>query len=54
MVIEEFYVVALGRHATAQELDHWKRRMEKAEDHEAFFDDWVWGLLTSRDFVTNH
>jgi hypothetical protein len=53
-IIEEFYLVALGRHPSAPELDHWIGRMERADDTQAFFEDWVWGLLTSRDFVTNH
>lgn len=53
-IIEEFYLVALGRHPSAPELDQWIGRMERADDTQAFFEDWVWGLLTSRDFVTNH
>ena len=53
-IIEEFYVVALGRRPAEAELEHWKHGWKSAENTEAFLEDFVWGLLTSRDFVTNH
>ena len=53
-IIDEFYMVALGRHPTIQERNYWKRQLETVDKKEAFLEDFVWGLLTSREFVTNH
>ena len=53
-IIDEFYVVALGRHPTIQEHEHWKRQVDSASNREAFLADFVWGLLVSNEFVTNH
>ena len=53
-IIDEFYMVALGRHPTTQERNYWKRQLETVDKKEAFLEDFVWGLLTSREFVTNH
>ena len=53
-IIDEFYMVALGRHPTAQERESWKRQVDLASSQQAFLEDFVWGLVTSRDFVTSH
>ena len=53
-IIDEFYMVALGRHPTVQESMHWQRQLQSVDKQKAFLEDFVWGLLTSRDFVTNH
>ena len=53
-VIVEFYTVALGRRPTGQETKYWQRHLESARNKQAFLEDFVWGLLTSREFVTNH
>lgn len=53
-IVDEFYVVALGRHPTGQEKQHWKQQLASARDQGAFLEDFVWGLLTSQEFVTNH
>ena len=47
-------MVALGRHPTTQERKYWKRQLETVDKKKAFLEDFVWGLLTSREFVTNH
>ena len=53
-IINEFYLVALNRTPTEQEAQHWKTALADAEDKPAFLEDFVWGLLNSDEFVTNH
>ena len=53
-IIDEFYMVALGRQPTAQERIYWKRQLQPVDKKKAFLEDFVWGLLASREFVTNH
>ena len=53
-IIDEFYMVALGRYPTAQERIYWKRQLQSVDKKKAFLEDFVWGLLASREFVTNH
>ena len=53
-IIDEFYMVALGRHPTAQERIYWKRQLQSVDKKKAFLEDFVWGLLASREFTTNH
>ena len=53
-IIDEFYMVALGRYPTAEERKHWKRQLESAGNKDAFLEDFVWGLVTSREFAMNH
>lgn len=53
-IIDQFYVLALGRHPNASERDHWKKQLDASPDRTEFLEDFVWGLLTSKEFVTNH
>ena len=56
-VVEEFYLVALSRHPTEAERQHWKQEIGETtagEEHHEFLEDFVWGLLTCAEFVTNH
>ena len=56
-IIDEFYLTALNRHPTSDENKHWKQQLEsiKSEkEQQAFLEDFVWGLLTCNEFVTNH
>ena len=53
-IIEEFYRVALARLPTANESQHWSQQLDSANDRRAFLEDFVWGLTTCREFVTNH
>ena len=53
-IVNEFYLVALNRKPTEQEAQHWKTALAEAEDKPAFLEDFVWGLLNSDEFVTNH
>ena len=54
LVIREFYVAALSRRPTAAEAKHWEQQLEKADDVRHFLEDFVWGLMTCQEFVTNH
>ena len=56
-IVSEFYLVALSREPTAEESRHWKSELDRlatASERAEFLQDFVWGLLASRDFTTNH
>ena len=56
-IVEEFYLVGLGRKPTKIEESFWAQKLEglkTIEEQGAFLEDFVWGLLTSTEFVTNH
>ena len=55
-IVSEFYLVALSREPTAEESRHWKSELDRlaAGDRAEFLQDFVWGLLASREFTTNH
>ncbi len=55
-LIDDLYVVALSRRPTPAELQYWRSELEKipAEEMLKFFEDFVWSLLSSQEFSTNH
>ena len=56
-IIKEFYIAALSRYPTAEEMQTWKERLGELStetDQADFLEDFVWGLLTCSEFVTNH
>ena len=56
-IVNQFYLVALSRHPTARETQHWKKQLDAittADGKREFLEDFVWGLLICREFVTNH
>ena len=53
-IVNEFYLVALNRTPTEQETLHWQQAIDDAKDKPAFLEDFVWGLLNSDEFLTNH
>ena len=56
-IVNEFYMVALSRHPTPSEQQFWKNKLEalsSVDERHEFLEDFVWGLLTCREFVTNH
>ena len=53
-IIEEFYLVGLSRKPTQVEHDHWAKQLENVSDPPAFLEDFVWALMSSDEFVTNH
>ena len=56
-IVSEFYMVALSRHPNEREARHWKKQLDAittADGKREFLEDFVWGLLCCREFVTNH
>jgi hypothetical protein len=55
-IINEFYLRALGRPTTDDELAAWISRMSTTSPHEreARLEDFLWGLLNSEQFRQNH
>ncbi len=49
-IVTEFYLVALSRPPTAAEMQHWQRRLSD----ERSLEDFLWGLLNSSEFGSNH
>ena len=52
-IVDNFYLVALARHPSEAERNYWGKLLSKANSH-TLLEDFVWGLLTSQEFVTNH
>ncbi len=56
-IIDTFFVAALGRHPRPREmqfLDAELLRSPGAEGRREFLEDFVWSLLSCREFLTNH
>lgn len=53
-IINTFYLRALGRFPMWHELPHWVKQFEKSADRTAVAEDFVWSLLNSQEFLTNH
>ncbi|MBI2687736.1 MAG: DUF1553 domain-containing protein [Acidobacteria bacterium] len=53
-IIEEFYVAALGRPADKEELAEIGRLVAERGDREAALREFVWALISSREFAENH
>jgi hypothetical protein len=55
-IVTEFYMRGLGRQPTEEELQGWIKRLQVEDSRERCqrLEDFVWGLLNSRDFLENH
>ena len=56
-IVDEFYRRALCRHPLRREKEYWSKHLAVANDPEPqqeVLEDFVWSLLTCREFVTNH
>jgi hypothetical protein len=55
-IVEEFYLRALGRAPTAEEASFWQVELDSSDpaQRQAQLEDFVWGLLNSQEFTTNH
>jgi Protein of unknown function (DUF1553)/Protein of unknown function (DUF1549) len=56
-IVNAFYLAALNRRPSDQEQEHWKgklARLKSNDDQRTFLEDFVWGLMTCNEFVTNH
>lgn len=54
-IIAEFYLVALSRPPTQLEKQHWQQQLAilPKSQRADYLEDFVWGLLTSKEFSTN-
>lgn len=56
-IITEFYLRALSRRPSQAEQEYWNQQLSAAESshqQRELLEDFVWSLLTCREFVTNH
>jgi len=54
-LVEEFYLRALSRPPRPDEATYWGEQLGKHPDARiGLFEDFVWSLLNSREFLTNH
>ncbi len=56
-IVDAFYLTALNRLPSAREREHWERQLAELKSNDAqraFLEDFVWGLMTCEEFVTNH
>jgi hypothetical protein len=53
-ILEEFYLAALGRLPASEETQELKEILSQRGDREAGLREFVWALISSREFVENH
>lgn len=56
-MVEEFYLCALSRRPSASERKFWRENLPAASDPESLrqaLEDFLWSLLSSQEFSTNH
>jgi hypothetical protein len=53
-IFEEFYLAALSRRPAREELDELKGILAGRNDREAGLREFVWALVSSREFAENH
>jgi hypothetical protein len=55
-IVEEFYVRAVGRTPGEREQNYWSEQLDPGDANELRerLEDFLWSLLTCREFVTNH
>ncbi|MEP7361767.1 MAG: DUF1549 and DUF1553 domain-containing protein [Acidobacteriota bacterium] len=53
-IFEEFYLAALGRVPDAEEIQDLKRILAERPDRQTGLREFVWALISSREFVENH
>lgn len=56
-IVTKYYLIAYSRFPNKQEFDFWDGQLKQQiteEELHRFFEDFVWSLLSSRDFTSNH
>lgn len=54
VIVQNFYLHALSRLPRPRELSFWSDQLRKGESSEAVLEDFLWGLLSCREFTTIH
>ena len=57
VIVREHYRIALGRRPSSDEATFWQEQVARAtsdNERRAVLEDFVWGLLSSSEFQTNH
>lgn len=53
-IIRQFYQTALSRPPTSEENDYWHQQLDSASNKMSVLEDFVWALLNSKEFASNH
>jgi hypothetical protein len=54
-IVEQYYVRALGRNPSASEREYWKEQLAVDNTEQPkILEDFVWSLISCREFVANH
>ena len=56
-IVDALYLAAFNRRPSTEEQQHWDAQLTKTkspDEQRAFLEDFVWGLVTCEEFVTNH
>jgi hypothetical protein len=53
-IVEDFYLGALSRFPTAEELSRIEQWLASRESHREALEDFAWSLISSREFAFNH
>ena len=53
-IFEEFYLAALDRFPDPEEMQDLKAVLAQRADRKTGLQEFVWALITSREFVENH
>ena len=56
-IVDAFYLAAFNRRPSTEEQQHWEAQLTKTnapDEQRAFLEDFVWGLVTCEEIVTNH
>jgi hypothetical protein len=55
-IVAEFYRLAFSREPSQREREHWRNTLGNSidENKRAMLEDFLWGLLNSHEFTTNH
>lgn len=53
-IVARFYRLALCRKATVAERGFWREKFAGSDDEREVLEDFLWSLLTCKEFVTNH
>ena len=53
-VLEELFLAALGRPPTEAEKEHFAEYRQRKQNRQQAFQDTLWALINTREFILNH